>query len=75
MYYNSLSNSKDKACWTTLKVLGEISRTNYIVASLNAKRFDDNSLSSQSRLLLVRRDNFSSSWDFVCVARVFLNQH
>lgn len=45
------------------------------VASLNAERFDDNSLSSQSRLLLVRRDNFSSLWDFVCVARVFLNQH
>lgn len=32
-----------------------------IAASLNAERFDDNSLSSQSRLLLVRRDNFSSS--------------
>lgn len=45
------------------------------IASLNAERFDDNSLSSRSRLLLVRRDNFSSSWDFVCVARVFLNQH
>lgn len=72
MYYNSLSNIKDKACWPTSKVLGrDIENKLSIAASLNADRFDDNSLSSQSRLFLVRRDNFSSSWvDFVCV---FLN--